>query len=154
MILAAAAWGQKAAKPNLSGTWELDVAKSDFGAMPPPKSVLNIITHKEPFVEMDQTMVLAKGKFNAKLKYRTTAAQDANDSYGTTQTSWSKWFDNVFHIEAEVVAGKQFVRFRERWSLADGGKRLLNDRTVHMASGEIQQKLVYVRAAKAAKKGK
>lgn len=146
--LAATAWGQhpKAGKPpSLAGAWELVLDKSDFGRMPPPKSVVNVITHKEPFLEIKSTVELAQGKYSQTLKYRTTGAQDDNDASGATMTSWSKWFDNEFVIEGEVVAGNKWVRFKERWSLADGGKTLVNNRVMYMAGGEIPQKLVFAR---------
>ena len=37
--------------PNLSGTWTIDIAKSDFGPAPPPDSVVMVIDHKEPTIK-------------------------------------------------------------------------------------------------------
>lgn len=146
LLLALVAAGAQTRRiPNLSGTWELVLEKSDFGTLPPPKSVVNVIEHKEPFLTVKSTMVVDKGTFSSTLKYRSTGAQDENDSHGTTMTSWSKWFGDEFVIEGEVVAGKQFVRFRERWSLADGGKTLVNNRLMYLRRGEMPQKLVFRR---------
>lgn len=149
--VAAAADPKASRPPNLSGAWELALEKSDFGRMPPPKSVLNIIEHKEPFLTVNSTLELPQGKYTTVLKYRSTGAQDENDSYGATMTSWSKWFGNEFVIEGEVVAQAKWVRFRERWSLADGGKTLINNRVMIMANGEVPQKLVFIRAKPAKK---
>jgi hypothetical protein len=144
--LAAVAADPKASRPpNLSGTWQLLLEKSDFGRMPPPKSVVNVIEHKEPFITVNSTLELPQGKYTAVLKYRTTGAQDENDSYGTSMTSWSKWSGSEFVIEGEVVAKGKWIRFRERWSLADGGKTFINKRVVFMANGEVPQKLVFRR---------
>ncbi len=63
-------------------------------------------------------------------------------------TTWSKWFGREFVIEGEVVAGKQFVRFKERWSLADGGKTLVNNRVMYLPGGEMPQKLVFAKKSK------
>ena len=146
--LAVAAWGQnpKTGKPpSLTGTWTLVLEKSDFGTIPPPKSVVNVIEHKEPFIKFDSVMELPQGQYKATLKYRSTGAQDDNDSYGTSQTSWSKWFGSEFVIEGEIVAKNKWVRFRERWSLADGGKTLINNRVIIMPTREVPQKLVFAR---------
>ena len=146
--LAVTAWGQnqKTGKPpSLTGTWTLVLEKSDFGSMPPPKSVVNVIEHKEPFIKVDSVMELPQGQFKATMKYRTTAAQDDNDSYGTAMTSWSKWMGDEFVIEGEIVAKQKWVRFRERWSLADGGKTLINNRVIIMPTREVPQKLVFAR---------
>ena len=35
------------AKPNFTGTWKVNVAKSDFGAMPAPDSRTDKITHED-----------------------------------------------------------------------------------------------------------
>ena len=147
LLLTLVLGAQKSPRPNLSGVWDLVLDKSDFGKMPPPRSVLNIIEHKEPFLQVNSTMVLPQGKYTALFKYRSTGAQDANDSYGATMTSWSKWFGSEFVIEGEVVAGNKFVRFKERWSLADGGKTLINNRIMYMPTGEVPQKLVFAKKA-------
>jgi len=143
-----AAGNEKAAKPNLNGTWELDVSKSDFGDMPPPKSVVNVIVHKEPFITVDSTMVVPQGKFSATLKYRTTAAQDANSSYGAAMTTWSKWFGNEFVIEGEIVVKGKWVRFQERWSLSNRGTMLTNKRVIIMPNREVPQTLVFIKKGK------
>ena len=36
------------AKPNFSGDWKLNVAKSSFGQMPSPSSMTSKITHEDP----------------------------------------------------------------------------------------------------------
>ena len=147
LLLTLVLGAQKSSRPNLSGVWDLVLDKSDFGKMPPPRSVLNIIEHKEPFIQINSTLVLPQGKYTALLKYRSTGARDANDSYGTNMNSWSKWFGNEFVIEGEVVAGNKFVRFKERWSLADGGKTLINNRIMYLPAGEVPQKLVFAKKA-------
>jgi quercetin dioxygenase-like cupin family protein len=39
LLIAASAWAQDA-KPSFTGKWSVDMAKSDFGPMPPPESVV------------------------------------------------------------------------------------------------------------------
>ena len=53
------------AKPNFAGTWSLDVAKSDFGPMPAPESIVHVIEHNEPNIKITTTqknVVAADGK--------------------------------------------------------------------------------------------
>src|SRR4029079_14018283 len=38
-------------KPNFSGTWNLDVAKSDFGPSTAPESMTMTIVHKDPSIK-------------------------------------------------------------------------------------------------------
>ena len=41
-----------AAKPNFSGDWQLNLAKSNYGSMPSPTSLLRKITHADPSLEI------------------------------------------------------------------------------------------------------
>src|SRR5690349_11710061 len=42
-------------KPNFSGTWNLDVAHSDFGPSPAPESMTLTIVHKDPSLKVSST---------------------------------------------------------------------------------------------------
>ena len=50
LVLAAACFAFAAtaqnSKPNFSGTWELDTAKSDFGPLPAPEKQTRVIEHQ------------------------------------------------------------------------------------------------------------
>lgn len=52
--------------PNFSGTWSLDVAKSDFGPAPPPESVVMVIDHKEPTIKSTTAQKSQQVVFNKK----------------------------------------------------------------------------------------
>ncbi len=43
------------AKPNFSGSWFLDKEKSDFGGMPAPESLSEVIEHHEPKIVITTT---------------------------------------------------------------------------------------------------
>ena len=68
--MAAAAWAQDAV-PNFTGKWSIDIAKSDFGPMPPPESVVHVIDHKEPNIKVVTTQKGAQGEIDER-----TAAHD------------------------------------------------------------------------------
>ena len=48
-------------KPNFSGVWKLNVAKSDFGVMPPPESRTDVIEHIEPTLKLSRDEKGAEG---------------------------------------------------------------------------------------------
>ena len=50
VALATVSWA--AAKPNFSGDWQLNLAKSNYGSMPPPTSMVRTITHADPSLEI------------------------------------------------------------------------------------------------------
>jgi hypothetical protein len=45
MLLLAVTIKDQGAKPDLSGTWNLDLAKSDFAGAPAPDSMVQVIEH-------------------------------------------------------------------------------------------------------------
>lgn len=133
-------------KPNFSGHWELVLAKSDFGKIPPPKRVTNVVEHREPYIKVKSTMVVEQGEFSADMSYRTTGAEDMNDSHGAVMKTKSRWEQRVLVTEGEVEAGHTIVRFKERWRLVDEGKTWINDRVmVTPGQGEVVQKLVFAK---------
>jgi hypothetical protein len=58
-------------KPDFSGTWKLNVAKSDFGALPGPESRTDVITHKDPSLSNSVTAEGAQGKQQYTVNYTT-----------------------------------------------------------------------------------
>ena len=59
------------AKPNFSGRWELDKAKSDFGSGPPPKDIIMQIEQKGKTVVVATTFVNADGDIETLVKQTT-----------------------------------------------------------------------------------
>src|SRR5258706_532224 len=64
-------------KPDLSGTWKLDSAKSDFGAFPGPDSQANVIDHKDPKIKIKTT---SKGGPRGDADYESTYTTDGKES--------------------------------------------------------------------------
>ena len=58
-------------KPDFSGTWKLNVAKSEFGALPGPKSRVDVITHKDPSLSVNVTQEGADGRLQYAANYTT-----------------------------------------------------------------------------------
>ncbi len=56
--------------PNLSGTWVLQVDKSDFGMMPAPTSRTDVIDHKDPTLTIKRSMVTPNGPARARRALR------------------------------------------------------------------------------------
>src|SRR6476660_1070767 len=94
------------ALPNFSGTWSLDAAKSDFGMMPPPESIVMVIDHKEPSLKVTTTQKNQMG-------------DSSNDSTYTTDGK-----DNVNKLRSP--AGDQDVKSTTKWN----GKMLATTRTI------------------------
>ena len=77
LALAAPVAGQSA--PNLSGTWTLQVDKSDFGMMPGPTSRTDVIDHQEPKLTIKRTVVSAAGETMTMRPAESLTARDTAD---------------------------------------------------------------------------
>ena len=66
-----AAGGQAPAKPNFTGDWKMNPAKSDFGMLPPPASIRRTITHTEPNLTIVEDQRSDMGDASTTRKYVT-----------------------------------------------------------------------------------
>ena len=70
-------------KPDYSGTWKLNVAKSDFGPLPGPDSRTDVITHKEPSISNSVTAETAQGKQQYTVNYTTDGKEAVKHNWPT-----------------------------------------------------------------------
>src|SRR5258708_21072762 len=66
-------------KPNFSGTWKLNVSKSDFGPLPGPDSQSNVIEHNDPVLKVNVSVEGPQGKQNFNFTYTTDAKEVINN---------------------------------------------------------------------------
>lgn len=89
-IATSPAFGQTA-KPNFSGRWELDKAKSDFGSGPVPKDIFVQIDQKGKSVVVTTTFVTPNGEIENPEKLRTDGAPTTNMIRGHELTMTTHW---------------------------------------------------------------
>lgn len=142
--LLAVAFGslQAQAKPNFGGAWKLNVAKSDFGAMPAPDSRNDKITYEDPVLTDSYTQSGQMGEMTAELKYSTDGKETTNSVRGNEIKSTAKWEGDELAIESKAQFNGSDVTFTDRWSLSADGKTLTISRHVNSPMGETNQKIV------------
>ena len=64
------------AKPNYSGIWKLNLAKSDYGPVPAPESQVYTIEHKEPSIKI---IVDQKGGARGDIKFTLDLTTDGKE---------------------------------------------------------------------------
>ena len=69
LVLAASASAQT--KPNFSGDWKMNAAKSNFGQMPAPSSLTEKITHTDPSLKVQTAQSGDFGDFNSDFSFTT-----------------------------------------------------------------------------------
>src|ERR1044071_4349740 len=70
-------------KPNYSGTWKLNLAKSDYGPVPAPESQMYTIEHKEPSIKIS---VEQKGGARGDIKFTLDLTTDGKEVAAIPET--------------------------------------------------------------------
>jgi uncharacterized protein (TIGR02246 family) len=84
-------------KPDLTGTWKLSAAKSDFGYGPQPRGRIDVVEHKEPHLRISTHLSNESGESTVVRDLRT-------DGEVTNQGPWrfeTKWDDMTLVIESK-----------------------------------------------------
>jgi hypothetical protein len=135
-----AAAGQK---PDYSGTWKLNVAKSDFGPLPPPDSRLDIVEHKDPALKVKTSQDGAQGKQEYTLAMTTDGKEATNNAGGLELKSTGSWEGNNLVVDTKLKFQDNDVAIKAVWLLSDDGKTLTQNAHINSPLGELDQKMVF-----------
>ena len=136
------------AKPNLSGTWKLDIAKSDFGQMPGPDSRTDIIDHKEPVVKESVSMSTQQGDISWDVTYTTDGKDSKNTVMGSDMVSNAHWDGGKLVVDSKANFGGSDMTIHGTTVLSDDGKILTMQAHMSGPMGEGDQKLIFVKQEK------
>lgn len=144
LMLLTAAIGvvQAQAKPNFTGTWKMNVGKSEFGSMPAPDSRTDKIGHEDPSLKDNVTQSGQQGDMTSDLTYSTDGKQTTNTIRGNEFKSTAKWDGDELVIENKGAFNGQDVTLSDRWSLSADGKTITIMRHAVSPMGEMDQKLL------------
>jgi len=140
-----------AAKPNFSGTWTLNVSKSDFGMLPGPTSRTDVIEHNDPALKDTVTQETQQGPQNATLNYTTDGKEATNEQGPMTVTSTLGWEGDSLVVNSKTSFQGNDISVKQVWTLSADGKTLTQN--AHLAAaalGETDQKLVFEKGSGAA----
>ena len=129
-------------KPDFSGTWKLNVSKSDFGVLGGPDSRTDVITHKEPSISAKVTAEGARGKQEFTLNYTTDGKEAVNKMGDREIKSTLKWAGTSLVINSKFVYNDADVVAEANWSLSADGKTLTINQHFSSSLGEADQKIV------------
>src|SRR3954454_17656125 len=138
-LLFAISAAAQSALPNFSGTWNLDAAKSDFGMMPPPESIVMVIDHQEPSLKVTATQKGPQGEASNSSTYTTDGKANLNKARGPNGeqdiTSNSTWKGQALETRRVLEAQGMSIGIDESMELAAGGKVLTMTRTIKTPQG-------------------
>jgi hypothetical protein len=133
-------------KPNLSGKWVLDTAKSDFGELPAPESQTNIIEHKDTDIKLTQTIrgqAVPGGEASSERRYTTDRKEISNKVGQQEVKSTCKWDGNQLVIDTKLETPSGTTVIKDSWELTGGGKQMVVTRNFKGPQGERTQKLYF-----------
>lgn len=140
---AAAAVSASGAKPNYSGTWKLNVSKSDFGPIPGPDSRTDVIEHNDPTLKVSTAQEGAQGKQEYTLNMTTDGKEATNTPGGLEVKSIGGWEANNLVMNIKLRVQDNDVAVKDTWLLSEDGKTLTQNEHLSTAMGELDRKMVF-----------
>jgi hypothetical protein len=118
LLLTASLWGQDK-KPDFSGRWSLNAAKTDYGRLAKPKAYVEVIEQKEPSLIVNATSEDQRGESKTFLKMTTDDRDCINEVNGNEFHSKSHWEGPKL---VTTVTGDRGLSLVEVRSLSADGK--------------------------------
>jgi len=144
IIAALASIALAADKPNFSGDWKMNAAKSNFGPIPAPATYTRKVTHVEPSITIENTQTgTALGDQHDTRTYTTDGKEVSYQANGADVKAAISWDGNALLINSKASVQGMDILIKDTITLADDGKTMTD--AVHVASpqGEIDLALVF-----------
>lgn len=129
-------------KPNFSGTWKMDGAKSDFGPMPAPDKLMRTIDHKDPEMHIKTTQSGQQGEVTSELKYKTDGTESVNKLRGQDVKGVAKWEGEKLVVRSKREVQGMEISITETWALSGEGKLLTVTNAIDTPQGSFEAKIV------------
>jgi len=146
LLLTVSALAQSAL-PNFSGTWSLDLAKSEFGPIPAPESVVMVIDHKEPTLKVGVTQKSQMGDASNESLYTTDGKENLNKMRGPAgeqeSKSTTRWNGKTLETKRTIEAQGMSIGIDDAWELSADGKVLTVMRQLKTPQGDFSTKTVF-----------
>jgi hypothetical protein len=146
VIAAAAGMAMAADKPDFSGDWKLDAAKSVF-PIPDmaPTAMTRKIDHKDPGLSVNEARSGAQGDMNMTMKYSTDGKETTNSLMGNDVKSKAAWEGKTLVITSNANLGGADVKLVDKWTLAEDGKTLTDVMGISAPQGDFEMTFVLVK---------
>lgn len=135
-LIAAGTASQAQAKPNFSGEWKIDAAKSSFGQMPAPTTFVRKVDHKDPKLTVTTTQAGEMGEYTSTSNYVTDGSETTNEIRGTQAKSTAVWDGDALTITLKLEFNGNPVVVSETWTLSEDGKVLTSKLHFSSPQGE------------------
>jgi hypothetical protein len=144
VLAALAGLATAADKPNFSGDWKFNAAKSNFGAIPAPTTYTRKVTHAEPSLTIEDTQTgSALGDQHDTRTYTTDGKEISYQANGADVKGAATWDGDALQINSKASVQGTDIVIKDIITLGDDGKTLTD--AVHITSpqGELDLKVVF-----------
>ncbi len=145
LILAALAGIALAAdKPNFSGEWKLNAAKSNFGPIPAPATYTRKVTHAEPSITIEDTQTgTAAGDQHDTHTYTTDGKEISYQANGADVKAGLTWDGDALLINAKASVQGTDILIKDKVALSDGGKTMTDSVHIGSPQGDLDMTIVF-----------
>lgn len=134
-------------KPDYSGHWVVDLAKSDFGMMPPPSKMERDIEHKDPDMSIKSLQVGERGEMKTESKY-TTDGKEATIKIRNREAKVKAIWDGAkLKVNSRFEFNGSEVTQDETWIISEDGKTLTIENAIKAPQGEFTTKSVFTKGS-------
>lgn len=141
MVLAGLA--PAADKPNFSGDWKMNAAKSDFGQLPPPTSFVRKIEHSDPSLIIVEDQAAGGANSTTTRKLTTDGKTSGLELNGMAATCSAAW--DGADLIATTALDSVGLKFTDRMSLSADRKLLTSKVKIASPQGDAELTLVFDR---------
>ncbi len=142
-VMSFAALSSAQQKPNYSGNWKLNVAKSEFGILPPSKSETAVIDHKDPAIKIDMNVDGAQGETKYTID-TDTAGKEVVVRIGIREMKTkAAWEGQVLVLNSKLDFSGQEITLKNVMNLSSDGQILTQNIHLTSSMGDVDQKKVF-----------
>jgi hypothetical protein len=140
------------ARTDFSGTWTLDLARSDFGPVPKPQKRVDVITQTPRALKIHRTVVLPDGEHASDITLDLGGAETAYQAVGGELRSTAAWKGRVLMVTSKGAGRGGAVTLSENWTLSPDRKSITVKRHTAGPDNTFDQTMVMTREPAAVKK--
>lgn len=129
-------------KPNLSGRWVADLAKSDFGMMPPPEKMERQIEQTDTELKLKSIQTANGRESTSEYKITTDGKETAIQIRGRDAKVSAAWEGANLVVSTKMEFNGMAISQKETWVLASDGKSLTCTNLVNTPQGDLTVKIL------------
>lgn len=134
-----------AGPPDFSGTWKLDVYRSELAGERPPQSKIQTVEYKDEDLIVTIDEIAERGTVHGVARYTTDGRDCVNDVLGNAMTSSISWEGAVMTMRTWGKFGNADIVLVDRWSLSPDGRSLTIAREFRGRGRVVNQTMVFDR---------